>query len=64
MPSPRDFVVGDRFSPRSSWPGVGQSTRPDLRLVPGTTHTYASTDELEAVKAQERARAQAEESAR
>ena len=64
VPSPRDFVVGDRFSPRSSWPGVGQSTRPDLRLVPGTTHTYASTDELEAVKAQERARAQAEESAR
>lgn len=55
-PSPRDFVRGDRFSPRSSWPGVGQDTRPDLRLVPGTTHTYASTDALEAVKAKESAR--------
>ncbi len=64
VPSPRDFVAGDRFSPRSSWPDVGRDTRPDLRLVPGTTHRYASTDELEAAKAQERTRAQAEESAR
>ncbi|AXH96234.1 dipeptide/oligopeptide/nickel ABC transporter permease/ATP-binding protein [Ornithinimicrobium avium] len=56
VPSPRDFVAGDRFSPRSSWPGVGQDTRPDLRLVPGTTHRYASTAALEAAKAKEAGR--------
>lgn len=56
VPSPRDFVAGDRFAPRSVWAGVGQDVRPDLRLVPGTTHSYASTDVLEAAKAKEAGR--------
>ncbi|GGK77737.1 dipeptide/oligopeptide/nickel ABC transporter permease/ATP-binding protein [Ornithinimicrobium pekingense] len=53
VPSPQDFVHGDRFAPRSVHRGVGLGTRPDLRLVPGTTHRYATTDALEAAKAQE-----------
>ena len=53
VPSPQDFVRGDRFAPRSVHRGVGLGTRPDLRLVPGTTHRYATTDALEAAKAQE-----------
>ncbi|USQ76986.1 dipeptide/oligopeptide/nickel ABC transporter permease/ATP-binding protein [Ornithinimicrobium cryptoxanthini] len=53
VPSPRDFVAGDRFALRSAYAGIGVDTRPDLRLVPGTTHSYASTDALESVKAQE-----------
>ena len=57
VPSPRDFVRGDRFAPRSVHQDVGLQTRPDLRLVPGsTTHRYASTDELEAAKVKEVAR--------
>ena len=56
VPSPRDFVAGDRFAPRSVWAGVGQDVRPDLWLVPGTTHSYASTDVLEAAKAKEAGR--------
>ncbi|GAA1166150.1 dipeptide/oligopeptide/nickel ABC transporter permease/ATP-binding protein [Ornithinimicrobium humiphilum] len=56
VPSPRDFVPGDRFAPRSRRTGVGADVRPDLRTVPGTTHLYASTDALEAVKAQEAVR--------
>ena len=49
VPSPREFVAGDRFAPRSSHPGVGLTTRPTMRRIPETTHQYASTDELEAV---------------
>ncbi len=48
VPSPREFVAGDRFAPRSSRPGLGLTTRPTMREIPGTTHRYASTDELEA----------------
>ncbi|NLG21249.1 MAG: dipeptide/oligopeptide/nickel ABC transporter permease/ATP-binding protein [Actinomycetales bacterium] len=59
VPSPRDFVRGDRFAPRSAYPGVGIGTRPDLRTVPGTTHHYASTDELEAAKAATKAATEA-----
>lgn len=51
VPSPSEFGPGDRFAPRSAYPELGSTTRPDLRLVPGTTHRYASTDELEAAKA-------------
>ncbi len=46
VPSPREFVVGDRFAPRSSHPGVGLDERPRLRTVPGTDHVYARTDAL------------------
>ena len=49
VPSPREFVAGDRFAPRSSHPSIGIETRPTMREIPGTTHQYASTDELEAV---------------
>lgn len=49
VPSPREFVVGDRFAPRSSHPEVGLGARPTMRQVPATTHHFASTDELEAV---------------
>ncbi len=48
VPSPREFVSGDRFAPRSSHPTVGLDERPTLREVsPG--HRYASTDALDRV---------------
>ncbi len=47
VPAPRDFVAGDRFSPRSENPEIGASTRAEVREIPGTTHTYASHPELE-----------------
>ena len=50
VPSPKEFVKGDRFAPRSSHPGVGLESRPVLKPVAGTTeHYYAITPELEAV---------------
>lgn len=50
VPSPREFVAGDRFAPRSSHPTVGLLERPTLRTVPGTDdHVYARTDELAAL---------------
>ena len=50
VPSPQEFVKGDRFAPRSSHPGVGLESRPVLKPVAGTTeHYYAITPELEAV---------------
>ncbi|MDO5065767.1 MAG: dipeptide/oligopeptide/nickel ABC transporter permease/ATP-binding protein [Propionibacteriaceae bacterium] len=50
VPSPREFVAGDRFAPRSSHPGVGLETKPELLLVGGTTdHYWASTPELREV---------------
>lgn len=49
VPSPREFLDGDRFAPRSSHPTVGLHEKPKLRLVPGTEHYYARTDELVAV---------------
>jgi peptide/nickel transport system permease protein len=48
VPSPREFVVGDRFAPRSSHPQIGLDERPTLRPA-GPDHVYASTDALEAV---------------
>ena len=47
VPSPRDFVVGDRFAPRSVHRDIGSEERPTLRTVPGTTHRYAATQALE-----------------
>ena len=55
VPSPSEFVKGDRFAPRSSHPTVGLDTRPVLKPVPGTTeHSYAITPELEALLAKEK----------
>ncbi|MDO4899059.1 dipeptide/oligopeptide/nickel ABC transporter permease/ATP-binding protein [Actinomyces sp.] len=54
VPSPQEFVVGDRFAPRSSRPDVGLNTRPALKPVAGAAdHYYAITPELEAILAQE-----------
>ena len=54
VPSPSEFVKGDRFAPRSAHPTVGLDTRPVLKPVPGTTeHSYAITPELEALLAKE-----------
>ncbi|MBW3086887.1 Vitamin B12 import ATP-binding protein BtuD [Austwickia sp. TVS 96-490-7B] len=51
VPSPADFVAGDRFAPRSSHPTLGLDEKPRLRPVPGLAgapvdHRYAATDEL------------------
>ena len=57
VPSPREFVVGDRFAPRSSHPTVGLDTRPVLKPVGGSPdHLFAITPELEAVLAKEGSR--------
>lgn len=46
VPSPREFVDGDRFAPRSSYPTIGLHEKPHMRAIAGTTHSYAVTDEL------------------
>ena len=52
VPSPSEFVKGDRFAPRSSYPTVGLDTRPVLKPVAaGSDHFYAVTPELEAILA-------------
>ncbi len=54
VPSPREFVRGDRFAPRSSYPEVGLDCRPHLKDVAGEPgHRYAITEELEALLAKE-----------
>ncbi|WP_194949510.1 dipeptide/oligopeptide/nickel ABC transporter permease/ATP-binding protein [Actinomyces trachealis] len=55
VPSPSEFVKGDRFAPRSSYPEVGRETRPVLKPVPqgAADHVYAITPELEALLAKE-----------
>jgi len=54
VPSPQEFVAGDRFAPRSSHPDVGLNTRPVLKPVAGADeHYYATTPELEAILAKE-----------
>lgn len=55
VPSPSEFVKGDRFAPRSSYPEVGLETRPVLKPVPvgAVDHVYAITPELEALLAKE-----------
>ena len=44
VPSPREFVPGDRFAPRSSTPDVGVDERPPMQTVPGTDHQWAGFD--------------------
>lgn len=44
VPSPREFVAGDRFAPRSSTPEVGRDVRPTMRSVDGADHVYAAHD--------------------
>jgi peptide/nickel transport system permease protein len=46
VPSPREFVKGDRFAPRSSHPTVGLDVRPEMVTVPGTQHAWARHAEL------------------
>lgn len=41
VPSPGEFVAGDRFAPRSSQPTVGLTEKPRMTEIPGTTHAYA-----------------------
>lgn len=54
VPSPREFVIGDRFAPRSSHPTIGLDQRPLLRLVDGSeTHCFAATDALLALRREE-----------
>ncbi|MDF1487818.1 dipeptide/oligopeptide/nickel ABC transporter permease/ATP-binding protein [Tessaracoccus caeni] len=53
VPSPREFVAGDRFAPRSSHPTLGLDEKPTLRRVDGTDHLFARTDELAATLAKE-----------
>ncbi|MEO6123282.1 MAG: dipeptide/oligopeptide/nickel ABC transporter permease/ATP-binding protein [Ilumatobacteraceae bacterium] len=55
VPSPREFVVGDRFAPRSSHPTIGLDQKPVLRRVDGSDHVYARTDALVEALAQESA---------
>ncbi|WP_342372415.1 dipeptide/oligopeptide/nickel ABC transporter permease/ATP-binding protein [Propioniciclava soli] len=50
VPSPREFVAGDRFAPRSSHPEIGRDVRPPMVTVPGTDHVYAAHPELEALR--------------
>ncbi|WP_420176146.1 dipeptide/oligopeptide/nickel ABC transporter permease/ATP-binding protein [Luteococcus sp. OSA5] len=47
VPSPSDFVDGDRFAPRSSQPDVGLHERAHMVEVPGTGHSYASHEARE-----------------
>ncbi|MCL6422572.1 dipeptide/oligopeptide/nickel ABC transporter permease/ATP-binding protein [Brachybacterium sp. JHP9] len=46
VPSPREFVAGDRFAPRSSRPGVGLDVKPSLLQIPGTTHRVGTTEDI------------------
>ncbi|RFA16346.1 ABC transporter [Subtercola boreus] len=42
VPSPRDFASGDRFAARSLSGSVVRAERPELQLIPGTEHSFAS----------------------
>ncbi|MEO7589141.1 MAG: dipeptide/oligopeptide/nickel ABC transporter permease/ATP-binding protein [Arachnia sp.] len=53
VPSPREFVVGDRFAPRSSHPTLGLTQRPELLRIDETDHVWASTPELRDALAKE-----------
>ncbi|WP_051259424.1 dipeptide/oligopeptide/nickel ABC transporter permease/ATP-binding protein [Schaalia suimastitidis] len=65
VPSPKDFPVGDRFTPRSSHPDLGLDTPPLTQQIPGTDHFFASAvvdgrplttlDEVIALRANEEA---------
>ncbi|MBO1031553.1 dipeptide/oligopeptide/nickel ABC transporter permease/ATP-binding protein [Tessaracoccus sp. SD287] len=45
VPSPREFVTGNRFAPRSSTPTLGLDIRPTMITLPGTTHAVATSPE-------------------
>lgn len=47
VPSPRDFVAGDRFSPRSSQPEVGRDVKATMRPAEGDGHFFAAHDQME-----------------
>jgi len=48
VPSPSEFVAGDRFAPRSSHPTLGLDQKPFLKAVQGAEdHLYATTPDLE-----------------
>ncbi len=50
VPSPKEYVAGDRFAPRSNHPTLGLDQKPTLRPIPGTEHAFAATDDLLAQK--------------
>ncbi|CAB0540049.1 ABC transporter [Corynebacterium diphtheriae] len=55
VPSPREFVAGDRFAPRSSHPQLGLNQKPVMRAIDGTsTHSLASTRSQSCVLSTER----------
>lgn len=47
VPSPKDFPVGDRFTPRSSHPDKVSQLRPVLKRVENTDHYYAELPDSE-----------------
>ncbi|QGH68379.1 dipeptide/oligopeptide/nickel ABC transporter permease/ATP-binding protein [Pseudactinotalea sp. HY158] len=49
VPSPSEFVTGDRFAPRSSMPGVGLDQKPVLQPVGDADHVVATTPAREAL---------------
>src|SRR5699024_7301243 len=49
VPSPSEFVTGDRFAPRSNHPHLGLTQKPQLRRVAGSDHLYATTPDREAL---------------
>ncbi|AZA09993.1 dipeptide/oligopeptide/nickel ABC transporter permease/ATP-binding protein [Corynebacterium pseudopelargi] len=54
VPSPREFVQGDRFAPRSQFHNIGVDERPTLRPVDTEAeHTFAATDALLAARGSE-----------
>ncbi len=54
VPSPREFVHGDRFAPRSQFHNIGVDERPTLRPVDlEDGHTFAATDALLAARGSE-----------
>ncbi len=47
VPSPKDFPVGDRFTPRSSHPDKVSDLRPKLKRLANTDHYYAELPDSE-----------------
>ncbi len=47
VPSPKDFPVGDRFTPRSSHPDKVSDIRPKLKRIAETDHYYAELPDSE-----------------
>lgn len=53
VPSPREFVSGDRFAPRSSHPEIGLETRPELITAGAQEHLFAQHPDLAAYLSKE-----------